>query len=284
MTALPDTPPSLDESYDAYERIEEEFQAELDKSLDPRGQEMLYDMVRDLRLSEGTAILDLGCGDGRHSLKLALEFGFAVTGIDPVRHHIDVANERLAEAGKQEPELCERVRFEVGWAESLPLTDQSVSLIWSTDVFGLIERLDKTFAECRRVLRDDGGMLLYYTSFSLERLSPGEADWLSERLGIIPANSSTDHFEAAYASAGLAAVESIELGSEWGEYSQEHKGEPGRRLLHAARLMRDPERYIAGFGQTAYDIMLSDCLWHIYRMIGKLNSRVYLLKPTGDRA
>jgi hypothetical protein len=26
-----------------------------------------------------------------------------------------------------------------------------------------------------------------------------------------------------------------------------------------------------------YDIKLADCLWHVYRMIGKLSSRVYLL-------
>lgn len=61
---------------------------------------------------------------------------------------------------------------------------------------------------------------------------------------------------------------------------QEDTGEPGRRLLHAARLLRDPERYIAKFGRSAYDIMLGDCLWHVYRMIGKLSARVYLLKAT----
>jgi hypothetical protein len=48
-------------------------------------------------------------------------------------------------------------------------------------------------------------------------------------------------------------------------------------LLHAARLLRAPERYIAQFGQVAYDIKLGDCLWHIYRMIGKLSPRIYLL-------
>jgi hypothetical protein len=44
-----------------------------------------------------------------------------------------------------------------------------------------------------------------------------------------------------------------------------------------SRLIRDPERYIARFGRENYDIKLSDCLWHIYRMIGKLSSRIYLL-------
>ena len=43
-------------------------------------------------------------------------------------------------------------------------------------------------------------------------------------------------------------------------------------------LLRSPERYLAQFGQRAYDIMLGDCLWHIYQMIGKLSPRIHLLR------
>ena len=58
-------------------------------------------------------------------------------------------------------------------------------------------------------------------------------------------------------------------------------GTPAGNLPHAARLIRDPARYITRFGQANYDIKLGDCLWHIYRMIGKLSSRVYLLSAPG---
>lgn len=44
---------------------------------------------------------------------------------------------------------------------------------------------------------------------------------------------------------------------------------PGRYVL--------PERYVAQFGQAAYDIMLADGLWHVYPMIGKIAGRVYRL-------
>lgn len=50
-----------------------------------------------------------------------------------------------------------------------------------------------------------------------------------------------------------------------------------RKLVHLARLRRDPQRYVARFGAEAYGIMLGDCRWHVYRMIGKLSPRVYLL-------
>ena len=48
-------------------------------------------------------------------------------------------------------------------------------------------------------------------------------------------------------------------------------------LLHAAGLLRAPDRYIEKFGKAAYEIMLGDCLWHVYGMIGKLSRRVYIL-------
>ena len=35
--------------------------------------------------------------------------------------------------------------------------------------------------------------------------------------------------------------------------------------------------YRARFGNSAYEIMLGDCLWHVYAMLGKLERRVYVL-------
>jgi hypothetical protein len=100
---------------------------------------------------------------------------------------------------------------------------------------------------------------------------------LRTALGVVPASLDPRRTEAAIAAAGLALDERIELGTEWGEWAQEQSGHGGRRLLHAARLLREPQRYIAQFGQHAYDIMFGDCLWHVYAMIGKLDRRVYVL-------
>jgi hypothetical protein len=69
----------------------------------------------------------------------------------------------------------------------------------------------------------------------------------------------------------------LELSSEWGEWLEERDGHGTRRLLHAARLLRDPVRGSAQFGEMAYNTMLGDCLWHVYPMIGKMSPRVYLL-------
>jgi SAM-dependent methyltransferase len=263
--------------YDDYPRIEAAFQAALDESLNPRGPELLYEIVSKLRLPPGANVVDLGCGEGQHSIKLAQRFDFAVHGIDPVPRHIELANEGLDKAAKRNPELSKLVRFELGAAEALPMEDSNVDLIWCREVLYHVDALDKAFAECRRVLRSSGRMLIHQM-FGTDRLEPREAEWLWATARVVPANTNPKHVEAAFGGAGFQIDECIELTSEGGEHAQEETGEAGRRLIHAARLLRAPERYIARFGRTAYDIMLGDCRWHIYRMIGKLSPRVYLLR------
>jgi SAM-dependent methyltransferase len=255
----------LAESYDAFPRIELAFQAALDESLNPRGPESLYEIVGKLGLRPGANVVDLGCGEGRHSIKLAEDFGFAVQGIDPVPRHIELANEALGDAAQRKPELSTLVRFALGSADALPVPDASVDLIWCREVLVLVEALDEAFAECRRVLRGDGRMLIFQF-FTTDRLEGRGVGWHAQ------------HVEGALTAAGFQIDECIDMAGEWGERAQEERGEPGRRLLHAARLLRQPDRYIAQFGRTNYDIMLSDCLWHVYRMIGKLTGRMYLLK------
>ena len=59
----------------------------------------------------------------------------------------------------------------------------------------------------------------------------------------------TATMEAAMEAAGFRIDELVVIGSDWGEHAQETSGKPGRLLLHAARLLRDPERYVSQFGR-----------------------------------
>lgn len=266
----------LDEFYDDYPRIEEAFQAVLDESLHPRSPEMLYEMVSNLGLRPGANVLDLGCGEGQQALKLARDFGLAVHGIDPVARHIEIASASLAEAADATPELRKRVRFELGTAAAQPAGDASVDLIWCKDVLVHVEALDRAVAECRRVLRSGGFMLIYHSVFWTDRMYPGEAELFVSPPGVF--QSDPKFVEASFTAGGFQIDECIELASEWGEWGEEATGQAGQRLIHTARLLRAPERYIAQFGRSNYDIMLGDCLWHVNRMIGKMSPRVYLLK------
>jgi SAM-dependent methyltransferase len=257
----------LAESYEEVPRIEDAFRAALDESLRPRSPELLYELVQGLGLPEGALVVDVGCGDGTHSHRLAERFGFSVVGVDPFAPEAE---------GR-------RVRFVPGVAEALPVEDESADLVWCRGVLVHVADLERAYEEFRRVLRD-GGRALVYQTFATDRLEPREAERLWHALGVVPGSTNRARDEAAIAAAGLRVDERIDLGSEWAEWSEERSGAVGRKLLSAARLLRDPERYRARFGESAYEIMLADCLWQVYTMLGKLDRCVYLLSRRGASA
>jgi SAM-dependent methyltransferase len=269
----------LDQSYESYADIEDEFQLSLDESLDPRGPGMLYGLVDELGLSAGALALDIGCGEGGHTIELARRFALRVRGFDPVARHIRIACTRLAAeaTAARLPGLADAVSFEPGWAENLPVESGQADLVWCRDVLVHVDDLAGAYAEIARVLKP-GGTAVVYQMYATDLMEPAEAARLYSAMGCVPANMRTEHTEAAIAASGLRVRRREELGAEWGEYAHEHAGDGARRLAHAARLLRDPERYARRFGRANYDIALGDCLWHVYRMIGKLSGRVYLLR------
>ena len=222
--------PSLIEDYDRYPRIEAEFQEVLDASLSPRGPDVLYQIVGRLGLPARANVLDLGCGEGKHSIALAELFGFSVRGIDPVPRHIELSNRRLEEAAGSKPELRGLVSFAPGLAEALPIEDASVDLIWCREVLVLVEALDEAFTECRRVLPASGRMLIHDT-FKTDKLESGAAESFAANpqrikavFGAAGLGADPLRIEAAFSAAGFEVEDRIELSSEWGEFGQEQTG------------------------------------------------------------
>jgi SAM-dependent methyltransferase len=261
------------QDHDAYDLIEKQFNDELDRSLSPLGPDSLLGYVAELGIPAGAVVVDAGCGEGEYAIELATRFGFHVAGVDPIPRCIQAAELNA-------PSGCP-VTFAVGTCENLPLPSGVADLVWCRDVLSLVDDLHGAYREFRRVLKP-GGRALIYQMFTTNLLEPTEAAFLLPVMACRAAAMRPENAEAAIAEAGLHIDQCTVLGSQWGEYYHEHEPERSRHLLHAARLQRDPERYIAQFGKRNYDIKLGDCLWHIYRMIGKLSSRVYLLSAPGD--
>ncbi|MBA3244351.1 MAG: class I SAM-dependent methyltransferase [Actinobacteria bacterium] len=272
-------PSWLEWSYDTYPRIEAEFQAALDRSLNPRGPDVLYELVEEMGLPAGSVAVDVGCAEGNHTFALAERFDFVVTGVDPVARHIELALAVLDERAASDPTITRRIRFVAGTAEALPLYDETVDLIWCRDVLVHVADLERAYAEFQRVLRANGRVLIYQM-FAGDRLEPREAEWLWKTAGVVPTSAAPARTDAAIAAARLRVDRRLDLGTEWGEWAEEMSGNGGLRLIRAARLLRDPPRYVEQFGQAAYEMMLGDCLWHIFGMIGKLDRRVYLLSKS----
>lgn len=262
--------------YEEFPRVEEAFRTALDESLSPRGPELLVDLVEAMRLPPDALVVDVGAGEGGYALRLARQFEFRVIGIDPVIRHCELAGRALRAEVGEHPGMLQRAGVAAGTAEALPVATAAVDLVWCRDVLVHMRDLAGAYAQFRRVLRP-GGRLLVYQMFATERLEPREAAWLFRVMGVVHSSADPRTTETAIIDAGLRIDAVHHLATEWGEYAEEHSATPGRHLLRAARLSRDPGRYIARFGRAAYEVMLGDSLWHVYRMIGKLSPRIYLL-------
>ncbi len=165
-----------------------------------------------------------------------------------------------------------------GIAEQLAEPDGSVDLIWCRDVLVHVKDLESAFREFRRVLRPGGGHAVIYQMTATDWLTPAEAARMWPPAGVHASSVDPGHCEAAIAAAGLAIARRIELHGEWREWSEEEGGHrSSRQLLHVSRLLRNRPVFEERFGTDAYQAMLTDNLWGVYQMIGKLNPHVYVL-------
>jgi SAM-dependent methyltransferase len=96
-------------------------------------------------------ILDLGCGTGRFSEGLATRFDARVVGIDPSQKMLDRA--RLKRRGTN-------VYFGRGIAESIPVTDAAVDLVFISMSFHHFRDPQRAARECGRVLRRGGTVVV----------------------------------------------------------------------------------------------------------------------------
>src|SRR5213595_875261 len=82
-------------------------------------------LVRQLGITKGLRVLDLGCGDGTTAIPAA-KLGADVLGVDIARNLVDAGNRRVRELG------LANCRFEEGDATDLrDLPDQSFDLVVS---------------------------------------------------------------------------------------------------------------------------------------------------------
>jgi ubiquinone/menaquinone biosynthesis C-methylase UbiE len=103
--------------------------------------------IKEFIQMDGKAMLEVGCGDGRLSSQLAHEV-LALTAIDPDTALIDRARKNI-----------DGVDFQVGSGEQLKFDDQSFDVV----LFGYsLHHQDtaRALAQARRVLRDDGRILI----------------------------------------------------------------------------------------------------------------------------
>ena len=98
-----------------------------------------------------STILDLGCGTGRFSDCLANRFGARVVGVEP--------SEKMLDQARRKPRGT-LLHYQRGTAEAIPLVNRSVDLIFISMSFHHFRDPEAAARECRRVLREDGTIVL----------------------------------------------------------------------------------------------------------------------------
>jgi SAM-dependent methyltransferase len=249
--------------------------ATLERSLSPRPAASIFDFVGSLGVGVGDVLLDIGGREGQHGLVMAERFGCRVVSVDPVAENIERGREIVGAH-----EFGHMVELRRGSIEQIPAEDDAFALIFSRDMMGHVADLEPALTECRRVLAD-GGHLVIHEVFGTALLEPDEARRLCADSATVPERMSVGGFEAAVAASGLAIASVDIVGSEWVEASQE-AGTVPNYLLQVARLRRDRDRLLEELGEAPYRVMYANALWSIYQLLGKLESRVYVLRQAAS--
>ncbi len=110
-------------------------------------------------------ILDVGCGSGLPTVQLARMADGEVVGIDTDAKALGAFNERVRARGLQH-----RVRGICVSLSDNEFPDASFGVIWGEGVFHLLDPVE-SFAECRRLLKAGGFLVMHETRACLENTS-----------------------------------------------------------------------------------------------------------------
>jgi 27-O-demethylrifamycin SV methyltransferase len=124
-------------------------------SLDEATDALIEKMASLGNLNEETKILDVGCGIGNPAFFLNGKYGCAITGISTSQLGIQRADEAAQKRGVQD-----KVCFRVANGLDNGFSDNSFDIAWVMESSHLMKDKKKLLAECFRILKPGGALLL----------------------------------------------------------------------------------------------------------------------------
>lgn len=125
-----------------------------DPETDPK--DRLTDVLID-KLSPGSDahVLDVGCGRGRPTLRLASRTGSSVTGISVSAEQVREANTAALSLG-----IGSRATFDCVDALQMPYADNTFDAAWAVETLMYLPDKKRALSEIRRVLRPNGTLVI----------------------------------------------------------------------------------------------------------------------------
>jgi ubiquinone/menaquinone biosynthesis C-methylase UbiE len=252
-------------TWDVYDR--------LDVSLNPNGPDWLHALAAPY-LHPGDLVLDAGCRDAEHLIRLVQANDVAGVGVDPVEIHIERAKSAVDAAG-----LGDRITLRCGVVHQLADDDGTFDFVWCRDVLEQVDDLDGALGELVRVMKANA-RLLVYTTVATALLDGSDAEMMKRHLGNVDGNLDAEYIEAAFGRAALVIERTETIGTEWREYAEERTQPVSQALLRLSRLRRRRDEIIAQHGQNIYDHIEANLHWEVFQFLGKLVPVVYVLAKT----
>ncbi|MFM7094906.1 MAG: class I SAM-dependent methyltransferase, partial [Actinomycetota bacterium] len=136
--------------------------------VDPEYEEQIIPLVL-AELAQADRILDVGCGEGQISRRLAaLGKHRLVVGLDPTERHIEVARARGG-----------NVDYRVGVVDDLPFAEGTFDAVVACLVFEHVDNVDGAIREVSRVL-EPGGTFLFLLNHPL--LQTPNSGWIDDQI------------------------------------------------------------------------------------------------------
>lgn len=117
--------------------------------------DLIEELLNWAAVEQATDILDVGCGIGGSTLYLSRKYNANATGITLSPKQAQRARQRAAIAG-----IAYRANFQVANALDMPFADHSFDLVWSLESGEHMPDKRQFLAECCRVLRPGGVLVL----------------------------------------------------------------------------------------------------------------------------
>lgn len=168
----------------------------LGDSFHPGGAAMTERLGERVGLSASSRVLDAASGRGASAFVLARRFGCSVLGIELSAHNVELAQAEALRLG-----LADRVRFQVGDAECLPVEDASVDAVICECAFCTFPDKATAASEFVRVLRPGG--IVGISDITRAAGPPGEFDDLMAWVACLADARSADAYAGWLIDAGL---------------------------------------------------------------------------------